>query len=635
MKKSELFMLGKDKRIRYIVIKNFVVFLFLTLIFRLGYLQLYMGKNYTDRARNNIVRFKRKEAMRGDILDRNGQIIATTKIGYRLNYLNERKTTPKIVKEISEVTGYTEEYIEKRIKYGEISLYTRENILVEDLKEEIAHKIFEKIEDYPYIEIETYFKRDYLYEDSSSHSIGYVKKISNNEYEHLKNLGYSDKDVIGKDGIEKEYDSFLKGEKGYEYFEVNAKAIAQKIIDKKESKKGNNIQLTLDMRLQIFIENLFKEAELNGSLVAINPQNGEIITMVSYPTYSLNTFSSSIPSDVWNKILYDKRKPLTNKAIAGEYPPGSVFKPFVAFSFLENGLNPNETYNDFNGIFSIGEWSWKSWKKGGHGIVDMKKSIVESVNTYYYYYGKKYGAEAISETVKKFGLGLKTGIDIPGEKQGNVPTPEWKRKRFKESWYTGDTINYSIGQGYLIVTPLQVAQAYSVLANKGYAYVPRLLKKIESKDGDLEITAKKYLEVSYPKKYYDIMEEAMIGVVEEKKGTGKRLRTNNLKIAAKSGSAQNSQFSETHAWMAGYFPVENPEIVFAVVLQGAGGGGAVAGALAKRFIDEYQYLYNGVERPKKIIEIKKVIPKKEEPLKNIIKKKEEDNVKIKERKWFF
>lgn len=596
MKKSKFTILGIDKSKRYALAKIFILILFGILLIRLGYLQIYKGQEYEDKSTNNRVRFIRKEAIRGNILDANGEIIATSKIGYRLNYLKERKTNPEIIKNISNLTGYSEKYIKKRIRYGEISMYTRRNTLIEDLKEEVAHKIFEKIEEYPYLEVEMYYKRKYLYPNSSSHLIGYVKKISNKEYEKLKDQGYSEKDIIGKEGVEKEYDSVLKGKKGYQYFEINARGIALKTIKQQPSEKGKDIQLTIDMRLQTFMENEFKKSKLTGSFIAINPKNGEILTIVSYPTYPLDIFSSSIPSDVWNKILYDKRKPLTNKAIAGEYPPGSVFKPIVAFGFMNAGLDPKEKNPGRNAIYSIGEWSWKSWKRGGHGPTDLKKSIIQSVNTYYYKFGHKYGSKVITKAAKNFGLGEKTGIDISGEKSGIVPSPEWKKKRFKQGWYTGDTINYSIGQGYVTVTPIQIARAYCVLANKGYAYTPKVVKYIITDSGKEKTSSKKSLEVNYPRRFYNVMEDAMVGVVEDKHGTGKRLRTKNLKIAAKSGSAQNAHFDETHAEIAGYFPVKKPEIVFAVLLQGAGGGGAVAGALTKKFIDEYQFLYHGIQK---------------------------------------
>lgn len=582
--------LGETNSDRCFFVKIGIIGVFFLLVVRMGYLQIYKGEEYKYKAENNRVKFVRVDALRGNIVDANGEIVATNKIGYRLNYLNERKYDEKILKELSEITGRSEEYIEKRIKYGEISMYTRENTIMEDLEEEIAHKILERKNEFPYLSVETYFKRKYIEDETASHVIGYVKKISNKEYETLKDEGYDDRDVIGKEGIEKEYDKILRGEKGFEYFEVNARSIVQKVIKNKPSVKGKDVHLTVDMRLQRYVENVFKERSLVGSMIAINPKDGKVITMVSYPTYPLNTFSSTIPSDLWNEILYDKRKPLTNKSISGEYPPGSVFKPFVAFSFLEAGLNPKEKFYD-DGAYRIGEWQWRSWKRTGHGYVDLRKAIIESANVYFYRAAHEYGSAVITKNVKNFGFGKQTGIDIPGEKSGLVPSPEWKKKRFKEGWYTGDTIIFAIGQGYMTATPLQVAQAYSVLANEGYAYRPRLVDYISDGEIKEETEKVKSIEVKYPSSYYKMMKDAMIGVVEEKNGTGKILRTEGLKIAAKSGSAQNSQFKETHAWVAGYFPADNPEIVFVVLLQGAGSGGAVAGSVAKAFIDEYLSLY--------------------------------------------
>lgn len=582
--------LGETNSNRCFIVKIAIISVFFLLVVRMGYLQIYKGEEYKYKAENNRVKFVRVDALRGNILDVNGEIVATNKIGYRLNYLNERKYDDKILKDLSYLTGRSEEYIEKRIKYGEISMYTRENTIMEDLDEETAHKILERKNEFPYLNIETYFKRKYIEDETASHVIGYVKKISNKEYENLKDEGYDDRDIIGKEGIEKQYDKVLRGEKGFEYFEVNARSIVQKVIKNKPSVRGKDIYLTIDMRLQKYMENIFKERKLVGSMIALNPKNGKIITMVSYPTYPLNTFSSIIPSDLWNEILYDKRKPLTNKSISGEYPPGSVFKPFVAFSFLEAGLNPKEKFYD-DGSYRIGEWQWRSWKRTGHGYVDLRKAIIESANVYFYRGAHQYGSAIIAKNVKNFGFGKPTGIDIPGEKSGLVPTPEWKKKRFKEGWYTGDTIIFAIGQGYMTATPLQVAQAYSVLANEGYAYRPRLVDYISDGERKEETEKIKNIEVKYPKKYYKLLKDAMIGVVEEKNGTGKSLRTEGLKIAAKSGSAQNSQFKETHAWVAGYFPADNPEIVFVVLLQGAGSGGAVAGGVAKTFIDEYLSIY--------------------------------------------
>lgn len=600
--------LGNESTKRDIVYKIFVIFIFLSLILRMMYLQLYRGDKYAYLAEKNRFKLKKIESPRGKIYDRNGRLVVTNGAGYRLVYLKERDNNPEIVKEISEVTGYDEEFIKKRIKNGEIFPYTRENVLVESLDEETAHKLMEKIIDYPYLQVQTYSKRRYLYDSTASHSIGYVKKISEKEYEKLKDEGYSPRDIIGKDGLERTYDKELQGEDGYEYIEVNAfNRVQRRVAEEKIPVPGKNLYMTLDMELQEYMEEQFKEDKRVGAFIAMDPKTGELITMVSYPTYSLNMFSSQILNEDWQKIINDPGRPLTNKTIAGEYPPGSVFKVVSAISFLENGIDPKEKYLDRNGYYEIGKWRWRAWKAGGHGYVDMKKSIVESANPYYYRLADQIGHKSIVETAHIFGLGEKTGIDIPGEKRGILPDVEWKKKVIGSGWYKGDTILLSIGQGYLTVTPLQIAVLYAAIANKGYVYSPHLAKSLVDFSGEKveEVLGKKHEIKNFPKKYYDILNDALIATVAQNNGTTKILRRKDITVAAKSGSAQNAHSKTTHAWVAGYFPAEDPEIVFTVVLEGAGGGGAMGGAMAKKFIDKYMEIKdreNGVEVPQKIEE---------------------------------
>lgn len=598
--------LGNESTKRDIVYKIFVIFIFLSLILRMMYLQLYRGDKYAYLAEKNRFKLKKIESPRGKIYDRNGRLVVTNGAGYRLVYLKERDNNPEIVKEISEVTGYDEEFIKKRIKNGEIFPYTRENVLVESLDEETAHKLMEKIIDYPYLQVQTYSKRRYLYDSTASHSIGYVKKISEKEYEKLKDEGYSPRDIIGKDGLERTYDKELQGEDGYEYIEVNAfNRVQRRVAEEKIPVPGKNLYMTLDMELQEYMEEQFKEDKRVGAFIAMDPKTGELITMVSYPTYSLNMFSSQILNEDWQKIINDPGRPLTNKTIAGEYPPGSVFKVVSAISFLENGIDPKEKYLDRNGYYEIGKWRWRAWKAGGHGYVDMKKSIVESANPYYYRLADQIGHKPIVETAHIFGLGEKTGIDIPGEKRGILPDVEWKKKVIGSGWYKGDTILLSIGQGYLTVTPLQIAVLYAAIANKGYTYSPHLAKSLVDFSGEKveEVLGKKHEIKNFPKKYYDILNDALIATVAQNNGTTKILRRKDITVAAKSGSAQNAHSKTTHAWVVGYFPAEDPEIVFTVVLEGAGGGGAMGGAMAKKFIDKYMEIKNrenGVEVPQKI-----------------------------------
>ncbi|MGL5356914.1 MAG: penicillin-binding transpeptidase domain-containing protein, partial [Cetobacterium sp.] len=432
MKKDLGIRLGKSFEFRGEIYKVFIFFIFILLGLRMAYLQIIKKDKYNYLAQKNRVKLRKIDAERGNIYDSTGELVVTNTLGYRLVYLNQRKVTEEQLKSMSEATGYPNDYLQKRVKYGEIVPYTKENILIEDLDLQLAHKLMEKIGDYPYLEVQSYSKRKYIRDSLASHTIGYVKKITEKEYETLKIDGYSPRDIVGKTGIEKVYDIHMKGKPGYDYIEVNALNKAQKIEKSKEPNPGFNLHLSIDMRLQEHMEKIFEEEKLSGALIALDAQTGKVLTMVSYPTYSLTTFSSKISQEEWTKITNDPRKILTNKTISGEYPPGSVFKPFSAFAFFNSGLDPKTKIFD-NGVYSIGKWSWRAWKKGGHGTVDFEKSLIESVNPYYYRFADQYGLEPIVESAGSFGYGKLSKIDVFGERAGVLPDEKWKRKRFKQS----------------------------------------------------------------------------------------------------------------------------------------------------------------------------------------------------------
>jgi len=582
--------LGDKRNSREIVFKIIVFLCFLILFLRLLYLQVLQGNEFSYLAERNQYKLVKIDSPRGKIFDSRNRLVVTNGTGYRLIYSLGREENEEYIKEIAKLTNKTEEVVRKRIKYGEIFPYTKDNVLFEDLDEEKAHRIIEIVNNYPYLEVQVYSKRKYLYDTVASHTIGYVKKISEKEYEALKEEGYTPRDMVGKLGIEKTYDDILRGRNGFKYIEVNALNKIEREVEKVKSPiVGKN--------LQQYMEEEFEKDGRSGSFVALNPKTGEIITIVSYPTYSLNTFSSQISPEEWNSISNDPRKILTNKTIAGEYPPGSTFKMLSAIAFLKSGIDPKLKYNDYTGYYQIGNWKWRAWKRGGHGATDMKKSLVESANTYYYKFSDQIGYAPIVKTARDFGLGDISGIDVPGEKKGIIPDPDWKKKRTKTVWYRGDTILLSIGQGFTLVTPIQLAKAYTFLANKGWAYEPHVVSKIEDlQTGKIEIVStKKTVLEDYPESYYDIINDALIATVDQNNGTTRIMRNPYVKVAAKSGSAQNPHSKLTHAWVAGYFPADKePEVVFVCLLEGAGGGGLMAGGMTKKFLDKYLEVEKGI-----------------------------------------
>lgn len=582
--------LGKDLSFRVLILKIFIILFYGLLLSRLIYLQLYKGDYYSKLSKNNRVRVRRIDAPRGKIYDKNGVLLATNIAGYKLVYLQGRKYDDKILEDISNLIDLDKETIEKRIKTGEIYRFTGENVLVDDLELKKAHKIMEKLSEYPYLDVISYSKRKYIYDDLAAHSLGYVKPITNDEYEILKDKGYTKRSIIGKSGIEKKYDEILQGKDGYEYIEVNAYNRIVKKISNVEPISGNNLYLTIDSKLQSYMEEVFADQHKIGSFIAADVKSGEILTILSSPKFSLNKFSSRFTTEEWNKFIRNTRKPLLNRSITATYPPGSVFKPASAMAFLEYGIDPEAELFD-PGYYKIGDYTYRSWKRWGHGYVNMKKSLAESANVYYYTNADQVGHKKILEVSDRLGIGKLTNIDLLEEQSGLLPSDEWKQRHIGERWYRGDTMNLTIGQGGLLVTPIQILNMYSVFANKGISYKPFLLKKIINQNEEETITGSEILtKFETKKEFFTTVNEGLLETVAGRTGTARALRTKNMVIAAKTGSAENPG-ENTHAWIAGFFPYDDPQIVFVAFVEEGGGGSKAAAPIAKAFVDKYIELY--------------------------------------------
>ena len=589
-RKRSVLRTNKDMNIRTIFLKTFIIIIYSLLGIRLFYLQVYKGEYYHKLSQNNRVKIKTVNAPRGKIYDRNGKLLVTNLPGYKLVYLNGREYDDKILNEISKLVDMPKNSIEKKIKYGEIYTYTGENEILEDLPVEKAHIILENLEKYPYLDVVPYSKRNYIYDTFASHTIGYVKPINKKEYEELKDKGYTRNSIVGKQGVEKSYDRELQGKDGLEYIEVNAYNKLVKSIDSVKAVPGKELLLSIDSRLQ---DQMAKTLEgKKGAFIAMDVKTGEVITIISNPEYSLNRFAGKFTTEEWNSLISDPLKPLYNRTISSSFPPGSIFKVIPAMAFLQNGIDPDMTIYD-PGYYQLGKFRYRSWKHGGHGVANMSKSLVESVNVYYYALADQLGNTVIENVSRGMGIGQLAGIDILEEKKGVLPTPTWKQDKLGTKWYPGDTINFSIGQGYLLTTPIQMLQVYSIIANQGYTYKPRVVKALIDYNGIKKETAK---QIAYKydanKEYYEVLTNALIDTVAKDNGTAKALRTKDLEIAAKTGSAQNPG-GDSHAWTAGFFPAKNPEIVFVAFIENGGGGGAVATPVAKAFVDKYLELYKG------------------------------------------
>ena len=618
----------KEKNVRFIVFLVLVGAVFLLLVARLFTLQVLNASQYAEQALQNRIRTNVIKATRGEIYDREGKLLAKNTTGYQVIHSHTQPLSPKDVALLKEVKNMTQEQIDARLsqerkvvaeriketigdinKISQITGYqvdylidrffkqqrmgTDKRILViEDLEKQVALRAIEKI-DNDRIDIVEYNKRYYPEDSLASHVIGYVKPISEKEFKDLEKEGYRNSDLIGKKGVERSYDKEMKGQDGKENVEVDAKGNVIRQMETTESVAGKNVYLSLDLELQKYMTDAFTGK--SGVFIAMEAKTGKIIAFVSNPEISLNLLSSRIPDNQWNELVNSKAKPLVNKGIAGLYPPGSTFKAITGMGILESGISPYATVTS-TGQYRYGKLIFRDSHKYGHGVTNFAKSIEQSVNTYYYVFSQKAGVEKIVKYAKEFGIGSKTGIDIPGELAGTLPSPEWKKKRFKKKqdqrWLPGDLINMSIGQGYVLATPIQIASAYQAIANNGVQLKPTVVDRFVTYSGKVENNAPKVVrKLNVSSKNLKLMQNALRLPVSGYGGTTKLLRIGGYPVSAKTGTAQNTGFGDNHSWIAGYFPSDNPQIVFVSIVEGGGYGGIASGNMALKFILKYRDKY--------------------------------------------
>ena len=618
----------KEKNVRFIVFLVLVGAVFLLLVARLFTLQVLDASQYAEQALQNRIRTNVIKATRGEIYDREGKLLAKNTTGYQVIHSHTQPLSPKDVallkeiknmtqeqidarlsqerkavaeriketigdiKKISQITGYQVDYLIDRF-FKQQRMGTDKKILViEDLEKQVALRAIEKI-DNDRIDIVEYNKRYYPEDSLASHVIGYVKPISEKEFKDLEKEGYRNSDLIGKKGVERSYDKEMKGQDGKENVEVDAKGNVIRQMETTESVAGKNVYLSLDLELQKYMTDAFTGK--SGVFIAMEAKTGKIIAFVSNPEISLNLLSSRIPDNQWNELVNSKAKPLVNKGIAGLYPPGSTFKAIIGMGILESGISPYATVTS-TGQYRYGKLIFRDSHKYGHGVTNFAKSIEQSVNTYYYVFSQKAGVEKIVKYAKEFGIGSKTGIDIPGELAGTLPSPEWKKKRFKKKqdqrWLPGDLINMSIGQGYVLATPIQIASAYQAIANNGVQLKPTVVDRFVTYSGKVENNAPKVVrKLNVSSKNLKLMQNALRLPVSGYGGTAKLLRIGGYPVSAKTGTAQNTGFVDNHSWIAGYFPSDNPQIVFLSIVEGGGYGGVASGDMALKFILKYRDKY--------------------------------------------
>ncbi|MGJ8619319.1 MAG: penicillin-binding protein 2 [Methylophilaceae bacterium] len=595
-------------KVRLVVLGVLVLVGFGLLASRFYFLQIVRHNHYHTLAENNRISIVPVAPNRGLITDRNGVTIAHNFFVYTL------EITPSKVDNFDETIAEVSKLVEissndlKRFNNLKTRSHAFESIPIRThLNEVEAAKFAANRFRFPGVEIKSRLFRHYPNRSVGVHIAGYIGRINDRDLEQLKEddvlSNYKGTDHIGKSGIEEYYEKELHGTTGFQQVEINADGKAVRVLSSTAPVSGNNLTLSIDLKLQEIAEKGF--GERRGALVAIQPQTGEILALVSMPTFDPNLFVGGIDTQNWRLLNDSIDKPLINRPLRGVYPPGSTFKPFVALAGLEAGKRKPPFSIQDPGYFSLpnSRHRYRDWKVGGHGYVDMKRAITISCDTFFYGLAVELGIEKLTDFVRHFGFGQKSGIDIKGENGGLLPTPEWKQRRFKQPWYMGETVIVGIGQGYTLVTPMQLAYATSVLANKGKAIKPHLVRAItDIKSGKVIPNTPVVNDyITLDDDNLEIVKQGMIDVTLPG-GTAARVGANaGYSIAAKTGTAQvigikqNEKYDEKniderhrdHALFIAYAPADDPKIAIAAIIENGGHGGSAAGPIVREVMDYY------------------------------------------------
>jgi penicillin-binding protein 2 len=561
----------------------FILILMFTLIFKLFFLQILKFTYFENISKNNISYKEIIKANRGIIYDKNGNILVDNKTIYNLT-LNQSILSQK---EIENLLNVLQNYlmIDKEKILKDIKKQKDNIVLAKNIPKELMMVLKENQPYLKGINIVYDSIRDYKLGLESAHIFGYLNEIKEEELKDYIERGYKLGDIIGRTGIEYQYENILHGEDGYKIFEVDVHGKKKKLIQSIPPKSGKDIFLNIDYNLQKYSESLMKGKK--GCIFVAEAKSSKVLAFISSPGYDANQFLYNINEEKL-KTFNDKNFPMLNRVIQTRYPPASTFKIIMAYAALNEKIITPDFKITCTGKYQIGNRIAKCWKKGGHGTLNLSQAIENSCDVYFYELGMKLKSETIIKYAKLFGLDKKTGIDLPFEKEGFIPTRKWKKKRFKMNWYDGDTINISIGQGFLIQTPIEIAAMVSKLINYGNFNNFTLLDKIKennkiifrNKPNNFYKKNNEY----FSKQHVDLIKNAMLNTVSHR--TGFNSFVEGLNICGRTGTAQNPH-GEDHAWFVSFAPYENPEIIVCVFVENEGGGGKIAAPIAKEIYMKY------------------------------------------------
>jgi penicillin-binding protein 2 len=583
-----------------------VILAFVGITSRLIYLQVVQGERFSYLSENNRIRIKRILGTRGMVYDQRGELLVDSRPSFDLLFVPEDAENPEAtLRQLARHLGRDESEFLENFKQSKSRSAFDDITLGKHVDWPTVVAVETNQLDLPGVTLRVRPRRNYADGPASAHVLGYLGEIGPRQLKSFKEAGYELGDEIGQYGLEKKWEQYLRGKGGGQQVEVDAVGRRVRVLSEVISGPGYTVHLTLDRRLQQTAYEALQGKE--GTIVALDVRNGAILAMASTPAFDPNVFARGIKGEEWRALIKDRLRPLNNRAIQGQYPPGSTFKIVMAIAGLEEGaVQPDQKISD-PGFFPFGNRVFRDWKKEGHGAVDLHRSLVESCDVYYYTLGTRLGIDKIAKWARAFGLGEKTGALLDDEKGGLVPDTAWKRKRYRQPWYPGETPSVAIGQGYLTVTPLQMANMMAAVANGGTLYRPRLVSRVESIDGErvYEQGPEVIRTIDLNPETLTRVHNALADVVFGAHGTGGAARSSIITLAGKTGTAQVIEmkgaylkseqlayFSRDHAWFVSYAPANKPEIAIAVLIEHGGHGGSAAAPMAKQVAEKYAELKN-------------------------------------------
>ena len=576
------------------------------LLVRLLYLQVVSHEHFTTLSEDNRVKVQPLPPNRGLIYDRNGILLAENLPSYRL------EITPEQVDDMGATLNALEDIIELRdIDLSRFEKLRRRKPRFEaiplrfHLNDEEVARFSVNRHRFPGVDITAGLARHYPQGPLAVHALGYVGRIDEQALKHLDSSNYRGTTHVGKNGIEKTYEEILHGQVGLQQVEITAQGRIIRVLKRTPPVSGHNLYLTLDSRVQAAAEEAF--GNFSGTAIAMDPNNGDVLAFVSLPTYDPNPFVNGIDYDDYATLRNNEKEPLFNRALRGQYPPGSTVKPFMGLAGLEMGISSGHSKTYCPGFYRLPgkDRKYRDWKRSGHGTVDLNTAITQSCDVYFYDLAQSLGIDRIHEYLQQFGFGKATGIDIQGELPGLLPSKEWKRSRRDLPWFPGETIITGIGQGFFLVTPIQLATATAAIANGGRMLQPKIVHADQEAESDDLIPHQPQLHETITireQQHWDLVIAAMTDVVHSARGTARSIGTDSpYMIAGKTGTAQVFGLKEEekydaeaiaeklrdHALFIAFAPLEEPRIAVAVIVENGGGGGSVAAPIARKIMDAY------------------------------------------------